>query len=64
MLGHPGDIAPAGEGMVLSCRLADKRCLIVGGTSGIGLAAATRFLEEGAVVVVAGLPPAEKALLS
>src|SRR5437773_976876 len=37
-------------------RLSAKRCLIVGGTSGIGLAAATRFLEEGAAVVVAGLP--------
>ncbi len=42
--------------VALSCRLADKRCLIVGGTSGIGLAAATRFLEEAAAVVVAGLP--------
>ncbi len=31
-----------------------KRCLIVGGTSGIGLAAAERFLDEGARVVVAG----------
>jgi len=37
-------------------RLIDKRCLIVGGTSGIGRAAAVRFLEEGARVVVAGLP--------
>jgi NAD(P)-dependent dehydrogenase (short-subunit alcohol dehydrogenase family) len=36
-------------------RLADKRCLIVGGTSGIGRAAARRFLEEGACLVVAGL---------
>ena len=39
-------------------RLCDKRCLIVGGTSGIGSAAAVRFLEEGARVVVAGLPGA------
>jgi NAD(P)-dependent dehydrogenase (short-subunit alcohol dehydrogenase family) len=38
-------------------RLANKRCLIVGGTSGIGLAAAVRFLEEGARLVVAGLAP-------
>ncbi len=37
-------------------RLRDKRCLIVGGTSGIGRAAAIRFAEEGARVVVAGLP--------
>jgi NAD(P)-dependent dehydrogenase (short-subunit alcohol dehydrogenase family) len=35
-------------------RLANKRCLIVGGTSGIGRAAALRFLEEGARLVVAG----------
>ncbi len=35
-------------------RLRDKRCLIVGGTSGIGLAAAARFLEEGARLVIAG----------
>ncbi len=35
-------------------RLEGKRCLIVGGTSGIGLAAARRFLEEGARLVVAG----------
>lgn len=40
-------------------RLAAKRCLIVGGTSGIGLAAARRFLEEGATLVVTGLTPAE-----
>jgi NAD(P)-dependent dehydrogenase (short-subunit alcohol dehydrogenase family) len=31
-----------------------QRCLIVGGTSGIGLATARRFLAEGARVVVAG----------
>ncbi len=35
-------------------QLADKRCLIVGGTTGIGLAAARLFLAEGARVVVAG----------
>src|SRR5881275_3053736 len=35
-------------------RLQDKRCLIVGGTTGLGLAAARRFLEEGATVVIAG----------
>src|SRR5436309_2883835 len=37
-------------------RLAERRCLIVGGTSGLGLAAAARFLEEGARLVIAGLP--------
>jgi NAD(P)-dependent dehydrogenase (short-subunit alcohol dehydrogenase family) len=36
-------------------RLANKRCLIVGGTTGIGFAAAARFLEEGARPVISGL---------
>jgi NAD(P)-dependent dehydrogenase (short-subunit alcohol dehydrogenase family) len=40
----------------MSGLLAGKRCLIVGGTSGIGLAAAQRFLEEGARLVISGLP--------
>jgi NAD(P)-dependent dehydrogenase (short-subunit alcohol dehydrogenase family) len=35
-------------------RLREKRCLIVGGTTGLGFAAARRFLEEGASVVIAG----------
>jgi NAD(P)-dependent dehydrogenase (short-subunit alcohol dehydrogenase family) len=35
-------------------RLKDKRCLIVGGTTGLGLAAAQRFAEEGARLVIAG----------
>jgi NAD(P)-dependent dehydrogenase (short-subunit alcohol dehydrogenase family) len=38
-------------------RLGGRTCLIVGGTSGIGLASARRFLEEGARVVVAGRAP-------
>jgi NAD(P)-dependent dehydrogenase (short-subunit alcohol dehydrogenase family) len=38
-------------------RLEGRTCLIVGGTSGIGLASARRFLEEGARVVVAGRTP-------
>jgi NAD(P)-dependent dehydrogenase (short-subunit alcohol dehydrogenase family) len=38
----------------MSGRLAGKRCLIVGGTTGLGLAAARRFLEEGARLVIAG----------
>jgi 3-oxoacyl-[acyl-carrier protein] reductase len=41
--------------------LAGKGVLISGGTSGIGLAAAERFLAEGARVFVAGLPPGEVA---
>jgi NAD(P)-dependent dehydrogenase (short-subunit alcohol dehydrogenase family) len=36
-------------------RLKNKRCLIVGGTGGVGLAAVGRFLEEGAALVVTGL---------
>jgi NAD(P)-dependent dehydrogenase (short-subunit alcohol dehydrogenase family) len=43
-------------------RLANKRCLIVGGTSGIGLAAAKRFRDEGACLVVAGLDAAVESL--
>jgi NAD(P)-dependent dehydrogenase (short-subunit alcohol dehydrogenase family) len=39
-------------------RLDGRACLIVGGTSGIGLASARRFLQEGARVVVAGQSPA------
>jgi NAD(P)-dependent dehydrogenase (short-subunit alcohol dehydrogenase family) len=39
--------------------LTDRGVLISGGTSGIGLAAAERFLEEGARVFVAGLDPVE-----
>jgi NAD(P)-dependent dehydrogenase (short-subunit alcohol dehydrogenase family) len=38
----------------MSPRLQDKRCLIVGGTTGLGFAAAARFLEEGARLVIAG----------
>lgn len=37
-------------------RLAGKTTLIVGGTGGIGLATARRFLREGASVVITGLP--------
>src|SRR6266581_7074426 len=39
--------------------LRDKAVLVSGGTSGIGLAAAERFLEEGSRVFVAGLRPGE-----
>jgi NAD(P)-dependent dehydrogenase (short-subunit alcohol dehydrogenase family) len=35
-------------------RLAGKRCVLVGGTTGLGRAAARRFLEEGASLVIAG----------
>lgn len=39
----------------MSGALANKRCLIIGGTTGIGFAAARRFLEEGAQLAVTGL---------
>jgi NAD(P)-dependent dehydrogenase (short-subunit alcohol dehydrogenase family) len=35
-------------------QLEHKRCILVGGTGGLGAAAARRFLEEGARVVLAG----------
>jgi NAD(P)-dependent dehydrogenase (short-subunit alcohol dehydrogenase family) len=39
-------------------RLAGKRALITGGTSGIGLETAQRFVTEGADVLVTGVTPA------
>ncbi|MGO4420006.1 SDR family NAD(P)-dependent oxidoreductase, partial [Streptomyces sp. MCAF7] len=36
-------------------RLAGKRALITGGTSGIGLETAQRFIAEGADVLVTGV---------
>ncbi|MEU1476755.1 SDR family oxidoreductase [Streptomyces sp. NPDC001668] len=39
-------------------RLAGKRALITGGTSGIGLETARRFVAEGAEVLVTGVTPA------
>lgn len=41
----------------MSGRLADRRCLVIGGTGGIGVASARRFVEEGARVVIVGLTP-------
>lgn len=37
--------------------LSDKKLVIIGGTSGIGLSAAQAFLQQGAQVVVVGLHP-------
>ena len=46
----------------MTAQLAGKRCLIVGGTSGIGRAAAERFVAEGARVSIAGLESAPGAI--
>lgn len=43
----------------MSNRLQNKRALIIGGTSGIGLATAKKFMLEGARIVIVGLNPAE-----
>src|SRR5690349_724651 len=42
----------------LMSRLAGKRALVTGGTSGIGLETAKQFLAEGARVIVTGVTPA------
>jgi NAD(P)-dependent dehydrogenase (short-subunit alcohol dehydrogenase family) len=53
-------ISHGGPATMLQMRgLAGKRVLVSGGTSGIGLATALRFLQEGARVFVAGLDRAE-----
>lgn len=54
---EPGSSGPVTT-MLQMRGLAGKRVLVSGGTSGIGLATAQRFLEEGASVFVAGLDQA------
>ena len=49
---HATDATPGSSG-----RLAGRRALITGGNSGIGLAAASAFVREGARVVIAGRDP-------
>ena len=39
-------------------RFQDKRVLITGGTSGMGLAGARRIVREGGSVIVTGMTPA------
>lgn len=46
-----------GQGDEISGRLRNKRCLIVGGSTGLGLAAAARFVQEGAQLLIAGRSP-------
>jgi NAD(P)-dependent dehydrogenase (short-subunit alcohol dehydrogenase family) len=47
----------------MSHGLQNKRCLIVGGTSGIGFATARRFQQEGARLIVVGLEPPKVSVL-
>ena len=53
------EIAIAARGRTLMRGLAGKGVLVTGGTSGIGLATARRFLDEGSRVFVTGLEIAE-----
>ena len=45
-------------------RLKDKRVIVTGGTTGIGAAICSRFLEEGAHVVVWGQNPGNTARIA
>jgi NAD(P)-dependent dehydrogenase (short-subunit alcohol dehydrogenase family) len=43
----------------MAAKLAGKIALVTGGTSGLGLATAKRFVSEGATVIITGRRPAE-----
>ncbi len=45
----------------MTARLGGKRCLLVGGTGGLGAAAAARFRAEGANVLAVGAPEVDAA---
>ena len=54
---HSGAVAASLTGTRLMARLRDKRSLVTGGTTGIGLETAKQFLAEGSRVIVTGNNP-------
>ncbi|WP_160161505.1 SDR family oxidoreductase [Embleya hyalina] len=64
MIDRPRSAGPADGDDRATKRFTDKTVLITGGGSGIGLAAARRFLDEGAHVVITGRDAARLAAAS